>query len=133
MNTAEVLLRGEPRDAMTARHFVRDTLSGWGATDHEDSAVLLVSELVANASLHAKTEVSVCLRRGPGKLRIEVGDRSSRSPMIRKYGPQATTGRGLALVIALAQRWGVQTVGTGKAVWVELDDDAHMVDAPGSA
>ena len=134
MRTAEVLLTGEARDAVTARRFVRDTLSEWGASAHSDSAVLLVSELVANAALHAKTEVAVRLQLQPRTLRLEVSDGSPRLPLLRKYGAHSTTGRGLAMVVALAQRWGVQAVDGGKAVWVELDNVAvqsNMADAQG--
>ena len=122
MRAAELLLAGEARDASTARRFLQSTLTSWDAEAHEEAAVLLLSELVANAALHARTAVTVRLELEGRTLRLEVTDGSTRQPAVRHYGPRATTGRGLGLVVALAQRWGVQPGETGKTVWAELDD-----------
>ena len=56
-------------------------------------------------------------------LRIEVGDSSHRMPVMPggEVDLDATSGRGLVLVDAMASRWGVQSDGLGKRVWVELD------------
>ncbi|WP_373305958.1 ATP-binding protein, partial [Streptomyces chryseus] len=63
------------RSVATARTFVRDTLQGWGYTDIVDDAVVLTSELVTNAVVHAGTTADVlCLRTDEG-VRVEVGDR----------------------------------------------------------
>lgn len=63
------------RSVATARSFVRDTLQGWGFADIVDDAVVLTSELVTNAVVHAGTSADVlCLRSDEG-VRIEVGDR----------------------------------------------------------
>jgi len=47
-------------------------------------------------------------------------DRSPRQPIARHYSSQATTGRGLGLVKAVSNRWGVRPDGDGKTVWAEL-------------
>ena len=64
-----------PRSVAGARAFVRDTLQGWGFADIVDDAVVLTSELVTNAVIHAGSAAEVlCLRAAEG-IRIEVADR----------------------------------------------------------
>ena len=75
--TARAAASFEPvgRSVATARSFVRDTLQGWGFADIVDDAVVLTSELVTNAVVHAGTAADVlCLRSDDG-VRIEVADR----------------------------------------------------------
>src|SRR5690348_2200437 len=75
--TARAAASFEPlgRSVATARSFVRDTLQGWGFGDIVDDAVVLTSELVTNAVVHAGTAADVlCLRSDEG-VRIEVADR----------------------------------------------------------
>ena len=122
VTTAEVALPGDPRSAGAARQFLSKTLESWGQPDYEFGAVLLLSELVTNAILHARTDVVVRLIRLDSALRIEVGDRSLRAPMARHYSAEATTGRGLALVDSLARDWGVDLDEGGKVVWCEIAD-----------
>ncbi|MGW0999352.1 ATP-binding protein [Streptomyces sp. NPDC002523] len=54
-------------------------------------------------------------------VRLEVADSSSRAPVPRCVGGEATGGRGLALVDCLADRWGWSPEGAGKSIWCELD------------
>lgn len=111
--------------AAVARRFVRATLRDWRRTDLEDVALLLVSELVTNVVLHARTpgEVVVALHRTG--LRVEVHDRSDRLPVPKDYGPDAGTGRGLRLLGALSSSWGAEPTGAGKVVWFELSPPAN--------
>lgn len=77
MITARAAASFEPvgRSVATARAFVRDTLQGWGFADVVDDAVVLTSELVTNAVVHAGTHADLlCLRSDDG-VRIEVSDR----------------------------------------------------------
>ncbi|MER5888973.1 SpoIIE family protein phosphatase [Streptomyces sp. NPDC001941] len=115
------------RSVAAARAFVRDTLQGWGYTDVVDDAVVLTSELVTNAVIHAGTAADVlCLRMDDG-VRVEVADRypereipvqgTGRSP----GSPDRENGRGLLLCAALATRWGVEYSSTQKQVWFRLD------------
>lgn len=123
---AEMQLLGEARSAGAARRFLATTLSDWNASSYDDAALLLVSELVANAALHARTEVSVRIELMDSCLRLEVTDLSPRQPVVRRYSAEATTGRGLGLVEALAERWGiVPHASGGKTVWVELAQSAR--------
>jgi len=120
---ARVSLRPIPASAATARHFVEETLGAWGCDDFLDASRLLVSELVTNAVLHARTDFELVLRVLRTGLRVEVHDGSTARPVVRHYEDEAMTGRGLSLVDELAARWGVEQAGDGKYVWFELDTD----------
>jgi hypothetical protein len=130
---AEVSLVGEPRSASVARRFLAETLADWGCAAFETTASLLLTELVANAALHAKTQIVVRLQRVADGLRIEVADESPRIPVQRHYSAQATTGRGLGLVASLARAWGTWPHGAGKIVWCEIGDDEAMRGADGTS
>ncbi|MGI5403307.1 SpoIIE family protein phosphatase [Streptomyces sp. CA-135486] len=115
------------RSVATARAFVRDTLQGWGYSDVVDDAVVLTSELVTNAVIHAGTTADVlCLRTEDG-VRVEVADRyPDREIPIQGTGRSLgnldrENGRGLLLCAALASRWGVDYTPTHKLVWFQLD------------
>ena len=91
------------------------------------TAALLATELVTNAVVHGRAapgrEVGVRYVLGPGVLRVEVSDGGGAMP-VRQTGvdPEADGGRGLLLVEALADAWGVEAraQGIGKTVWFEL-------------
>ncbi|WP_030260587.1 SpoIIE family protein phosphatase [Streptomyces violens] len=127
--TARAAATFEPvgRSVATARAFVRDTLQGWGHGDIIDDAVVLTSELVTNAVVHAGTAADVlCLRTDTG-VRIEVADRyPEREVPVQSSGqalahPDREGGRGLLLCGALATRWGVEYTPSQKHVWFQLD------------
>lgn len=120
--TAEIDLQPEPASSSSARRFVRQTLEAWGIGHLEEAAILLTSELITNALLHARTPMELRLRRVDSLLRVEVCDGNERAPVRRHYDADASTGRGLALVEAMAEEWGVDTdaPGGGKAVWFTL-------------
>ena len=107
--------------AARARRFVSDTLRGWGCDDAIPDAQLLVSELVTNAVLHARSATRVTVERSSTTVRVSVDDDSSTQPRLRELGPEAVTGRGLLLVDRIAQRWGVDPRADGKCVWFEVD------------
>ncbi|MEU3794132.1 SpoIIE family protein phosphatase [Streptomyces fructofermentans] len=115
------------RSVATARSFVRDTLQGWGFADIVDDAVVLTSELVTNAVVHAGTSADVlCLRSDDG-VRIEVADRYPEREIplqgtaVNMGSPDREGGRGLQLCAALADRWGVEYTPTHKQVWFQLE------------
>ncbi|MDT7841680.1 SpoIIE family protein phosphatase [Streptomyces justiciae] len=127
--TARAAASFEPvgRSVASARSFVRDTLQGWGFADIVDDAVVLTSELVTNAVVHAGTAADVlCLRSDDG-VRIEVADRyPEREIPLQGHpatmgSPDREGGRGLQLCAALAGRWGVDYTPTHKQVWFQLD------------
>ncbi|CAN5216301.1 hypothetical protein BH24ACT1_BH24ACT1_11530 [soil metagenome] len=107
-----------------ARLFVREALAITDApADVVDSAVLLVSELATNVTLHARTDLQVTLRFEDNTLWGEVKDWNSRLPQPCMTPDGATTGRGLLLVDAVATRWGIERDDDGKAVWFSLELD----------
>jgi anti-sigma regulatory factor (Ser/Thr protein kinase) len=106
-----------PRDA---RHFVADTLEAWRCPTLVDDAALIVTELATNAVVHAHTDFIVTLTRGRRGVRISVLDSSYVAPTVAIAPRGSTSGRGLALVAAVANRWGDGSVGSGKVVWAEL-------------
>ena len=115
-------LARDPTSAGAARRFVRNALSGADSEDLEDTVILLVSELVTNAVIHAGTEVEVLVRLLPETVRVEVMDTADSAPMPRTASTEDSSGRGLALVESLARSWGVDPVpGGGKTVWFEVD------------
>ena len=103
-----------------ARAFVHSRLSAWEMNDHIDDALLIASELVTNAILHARTPVQLRLHADGPVVRVEVYDENSRMPAVTGVGPDATSGRGLAVVACLACAWGMEQEGHGKVVWAEL-------------
>ncbi|MGW0466019.1 SpoIIE family protein phosphatase [Streptomyces sp. NPDC003027] len=114
------------RSVATARAFVRDTLHGWGYADVVDDAVVLTSELVTNAVIHAGTAADVLCLRSEHGVRVEVADRYPEREIPLQGGrtlahPDRENGRGLLLCAALATRWGVEYTPTRKHVWFQLD------------
>ncbi|MFJ8542540.1 SpoIIE family protein phosphatase [Streptomyces sp. NPDC093586] len=114
---------GEARSAASARRFVRAALEDV-APQLADTAELLTGELVANAVLHAGTEIEVEVGMRDGLVRVGVGDRRPcRAPVPRHSPPYAGTGQGLMLVEQLASRHGVDADDAHKTVWFELWSD----------
>ncbi|MER5932977.1 ATP-binding protein [Streptomyces sp. NPDC002054] len=104
------------------RRDLREMLRHRCRTDTAEVAELLATELVTNALVHTDQGADVSLRLADSRLRVEVRDGTARRP--RPYVPIAddgTHGRGLMLVQALADAWGVDPADGGKVVWFELD------------
>lgn len=111
-----------PESPSEARELVRRTLAEARWPGDRDAAVLVASELVANAICHAggarRLEIDV---RGL-VLRVESEDSSDEAPEVQRAAPEAASGRGMAIVAALVDRWGLDQAreGTGKTVWFEM-------------
>jgi serine phosphatase RsbU (regulator of sigma subunit)/anti-sigma regulatory factor (Ser/Thr protein kinase) len=117
----------EVASVAAARRFVGETLANWGV-DEVDDAMLLTSELVTNAIVHAGTEVEVVCESLRGQVRVEVHDRHQ-ARRIPVPGDQVS-GRGLLFPETLATSWGV-TYGQGdKHVWFTLPGTAGEKQAP---
>ncbi|WP_267593894.1 SpoIIE family protein phosphatase [Carbonactinospora thermoautotrophica] len=121
---AHATFEPESRSVAEARRFVRKTLTEWGALDAVDDAVLLVSELVTNAVVHAGTRTDVTCLRYEGGIQIEVEDRYP-ARELPLYIPEQDSGheggRGLYLSAMVASAWGVDYSRTSKRVWFRLD------------
>jgi anti-sigma regulatory factor (Ser/Thr protein kinase) len=114
------VLEPNPASASAARHFVAANLEGRADPNVVDTGVLLVSELVTNAVLHALSEIELAVIVRGDTVRIEVVDHSSVLPARKDYSEEAGTGRGLLLVEAMASAWGSELRDGGKVVWVEV-------------
>lgn len=108
--------------ARAARRFMDETLRTWAVEELLDAVNLLVSELVTNAVVHARSEPEVAVVLTSDALRVEVADRGEGSAELKAAADFDTSGRGIALVDMMAARWGVDPrADGGKAVWFELE------------
>ena len=80
---------------------------------------LIISELVTNAIVHARTPFEVAVRLYP-TVRVEVGDGSRDRPRLGIPGLSTVGGRGLVVVDSFAERWGFELTEQGKIVWADL-------------
>ncbi|MFL6054144.1 MAG: SpoIIE family protein phosphatase [Actinoallomurus sp.] len=117
----------EVASVAAARRFVGETLRGWGVDDVDD-AMLLTSELVTNAIVHAGTEVEVVCEVVGGQVRVEVHDRHQ-ARRVPVPGDQVS-GRGLLFPETLATSWGVTYGSGGKHVWFTVPGTGAADQAP---
>ena len=104
-----------------ARRFVKEQLGEWGIYDPLDDALLVVSELAANALTHARSSYRIRLSATAHALRIEVDDHGGGTPEPQPLTETEEHGRGLHLVGVLAASWGMESAEAGgKRVWAEL-------------
>lgn len=95
--------------------------------DAADDALLMVSEVVANACMHAGGPTSLLLRCTDERLRIEVTDGTPVAPVVSHASdPARPGGHGLLILERLAREWGSEPVDGGKCVWVEIDAPAAL-------
>ncbi|MFK0173336.1 ATP-binding protein [Streptomyces sp. NPDC090306] len=107
-----------------ARRALRDFLRHRVASPVLETAELLTSELVTNALVHTEHDAVLAVTLTARKLRVEVRDFAAHRPSLRGPADDGTHGRGLILVQALADAWGVSAHAVGKSVWYELAADA---------
>ena len=108
------------RSPAVARRFTSDVLREWDLDDLVDIALLVVSEVVTNAVAHTVGVARIALVRDPRFLRIEVSNSSEHSPRVRQVDDDATSGRGMFIVDALAEEWGIERQTNGKTLWIRL-------------
>ncbi|MFC4108113.1 ATP-binding protein [Micromonospora zhanjiangensis] len=117
-----------PEAAAAARRLLRESCRTWGIEDALDDGQLVISELVANAVEHARTDLDVTISHHRRKLRIAVADRSPAAPDLARRlsaarldrGALSVRGRGLALVARSASGYGVIDGHGGKLVWATV-------------
>jgi hypothetical protein len=153
-------LEPTPQAAGAARSFVAPTWTRWGAEGAVDEVTLAVSELVTNAVLHAHTHIEVELCITHGIIEICVSDNDPRPPTVRPVrldlladldavpatasveadarhqslhvgaSGSIAAGRGLLIVDALADEWGVSERADGKEVWLTMPVEWDHADEP---
>lgn len=131
------VLAPDAQAASQARRLLRTVITTWGLRVDADVAVLLASELVTNAVLHAdggavphgEGAITMRVRCARGELRVEVHDwsRSLPAPVPPDAGDDAESGRGLMLVVALAAEWGFDRTPGGKVVYFTLPFEAAPI------
>lgn len=135
-----VCLAAAPAAVPAARHRVRDALQGWRVSPAtREAAMLIASELVTNAVQFGQrpgagpSHVCLALWRRSRSVLIEVSDSSPAQPVPRDAAPDAERGRGLQIVAALSEGWGVRRASSGgKVTWatVTADPDRQPERAP---
>ncbi|NEA65116.1 ATP-binding protein [Streptomyces sp. SID12488] len=128
-----VELQALPSRIGQVRRIVSAQLRYWHLDPLIDRASLGVTELLTNVHRHAQpdkmctVDIEVLLDR----LTVSVHDHDPRIPELRDADPTATCGRGLAMVAAVSESWGVRPDGeSGKVVWFTLPTLTPVVAAP---
>ncbi|WP_308434227.1 ATP-binding protein [Streptomyces gelaticus] len=119
----ELPFLAEPEEVAALRRVVRLHLRLWGLSDVADAAEICVSELAANVIRHvgAGTPSTLVVEMNGTRLRLGLRDPDTRElPRGMSVGLDAETGRGLALVEAVSDRWGVILGADSKLVWCDL-------------
>ena len=127
--TVRATLAPEPRSARAARDFVAHTCSDWGCSHQVLAATLIASELVTNAVRHARTPLTMSVSRCGRRLRVGVRDHDSTPPTPRVVGSDDASGRGMQVVEALCEDWGVLSAAGGKVVWAILPAQPDQMSA----
>lgn len=118
----------DPASVSRARTFAVGAVRQLGAQVDLALLELLVSELVTNAVVHAVSPVELELDLTAGEqLRVRVRDEGPGTPIVRQVGLLAEGGRGLGLIDATSQRWGVELADGGKYVWFEMGPDSSLL------
>jgi anti-sigma regulatory factor (Ser/Thr protein kinase) len=115
MSAAEALLElaPDPTSPRKARAFIALVLHEWGCEEVEDRAILLVSEVVTNAVKHAGSQAVLSARYDNGRVEIRVEDDDDSLPTLKQADAEAESGRGLMVVNALADHWGIEPLAHG--------------------
>ena len=121
-------LRHEPKAATEARAALRP-LEGEIGHETFETLRLLVTELVVNSVRHVEAEatdrIEMSVRASGGTVYVEVADSGRGFEPTPQYDPEATSGRGLLIVDALCDRWGVEH-GAQTRVWCELLEPGEL-------
>lgn len=123
---ADAAFAPEVGSVAAARRFVSETVARWDLAPLREDALLLTSELVTNALVHAGAGPRVRMAVAGGTLEIGVED--GRPVALTSLEPRrerltdlsADGGRGLYLVDLISSEWGVAPIGTGKEIWFRL-------------
>lgn len=114
----EQSFRADRREVARARRFAVDAAAVRGRV--AEDVALVTSELATNAVLHADSSFVVRVVVSESVIRVEVRDGDPTAPVRRPVPHDGPDGRGISIVAAVAERWGVEPDGGGKWVWAEV-------------
>lgn len=132
----ELPFLAEPEEVAGLRRVVRLHLRLWGLSEVVDAAEICVSELAANVITHVGegTPATLVVAMNGTHLRVALRDPDTRVlPTLVHAGPDDESGRGMALLDAVSDRWGVILGAESKLVWCDLatslsTPDGHVGD-----
>jgi two-component sensor histidine kinase len=109
------------QSVVEARRFVTDSIVHV-PRDVTDTLLVITSELVSNCIRHGATTFEVRIDQLPDRILVETEDDGDGEPVVRSPAPTETSGRGLQIVKALSDSWGVvrKSRSSGKTVWAVL-------------
>jgi anti-sigma regulatory factor (Ser/Thr protein kinase) len=119
-NALELALPPLASSAGIARFALTASCRTWGVPDLADAASLVLSELVTNAVVHARTPLVVLARFTAGDLTLAVADGSPSLPAVLPPDDEREGGRGMSVIESLGTTWGFQRTALGKVVWVTI-------------
>ncbi|MFI1506695.1 ATP-binding protein [Streptomyces sp. NPDC020597] len=114
----------EPEEAVALRRLMRLHLGLWGVPRVLEAAQLCVTEMLSNVITHVGpgTPTTLSVSMNGGHVRIEMQDPDTRAlPTLLQAGAESEHGRGMALIDAMAVRWGVEPHADRKVTWCELE------------
>jgi hypothetical protein len=109
------------RAVVEARSLSERTMREWALTGLEEPVTAIIAELVANAVLHAGTDLTLRLSCANSRIRIEVDDQDPRPPVMAEPAGLQEGGRGMVIVALYSTAWGFVPRLGGKTVWAEID------------
>lgn len=125
----QLTLTPERQSVAIGRHWVVRIAAAAGVTGMANQVVeLLASELLSNAVLHGAggRPVQLWFRADDDVVRVSVSDSLPKRPVVLHPALVAPSGRGMAIVEAMSNRWGVDSQDDGgKTVWFEVDLDQY--------
>jgi anti-sigma regulatory factor (Ser/Thr protein kinase) len=128
--TSACRLPGRPESVTAARRFARQALDGQHP-EIVEAAELMVSELATNSIRHAHTGFELTIHC-KDEIRVEVRDTAGGQPVLRFPTPAQPSGRGLQIVEAMSEAWGVIPSDGGKTVWFALAGKPLVVGEQGA-
>lgn len=124
----------QPESVTAARAFVRDALHD-RAQELVDAAELMACELATNCVQHARTDFELEIQDSRVEVRVEVRDAGHGRPTLRSPTSEEPSGRGLRIVQAMSDAWGIVPATNGKSVWftLSLQNSAPAASSPSAA
>ena len=126
----EARLPPRPSSVSEARERVAGLLRDADREELVETAVLLTSEVVTNALLHAGTDMHIAATLDESGLSVQVRDGSPHLPSPRRYAATSGTGRGLLMLEAMVDDWGVTRHRDGKTVWFRISGPESLFPDP---